>query len=418
MIRTATVFFVLFVLFLFTATTLSAATWLVRPDGTGDYAVIQDAVDAAGVSGDIIELADGIFTGAGNRDIDLLGKAVTIRSESGNRDACVIDCEGSAGTPRRGFHIHNGEGPGTVIERITIRNGYAVDFPGGWPADSGGGVLADGASPTLIEVAFRENTAYDGGGMLCTYNADATLDGCYFEGNDATHAGGAMYHHHNSLPLIRNTTFFSNTGYASAGGIMIGDASHSTFEDCVFSENVVVEHGGAIHIRYSNPTFTNVVFWKNRGEIGGGMMCHNSDAVLTNCTFYGNRADTFGGGMLCREYASPILINTIIAFSSNGVALYCDESMGANSPVLSCSDLYGNAGGDWTGCIATQGGTNGNFSLDPLFCDAPNGDVTIDQVSPCLDAPGCGLVGALGEGCSSGTSTEATSWGGVKMLFR
>ena len=55
----------IFALILIAAAPLSAATWLVNPDGTGDYAVIQDAVDAAAVSGDIVELADGIFTGSG-----------------------------------------------------------------------------------------------------------------------------------------------------------------------------------------------------------------------------------------------------------------------------------------------------------------------------------------------------------------
>jgi len=64
--------------------------------------------------------------------------------------------------------------------------------------------------------------------------------------------------------------------------------------------------------------------------------------------------------------------------------------------------VYGNAGGDWTGCIADQYGINGNISEDPLFCDAENGDFTIrDDYSPCAPAnnPECGLIGALGVDC-------------------
>jgi hypothetical protein len=71
-----------------------ATTYLVRPDGTGDFPTIQAAV-AASASGDVIELANGTFTGPGNRDVDYLSKLVTIRSQSGNPEACVIDCQGS-----------------------------------------------------------------------------------------------------------------------------------------------------------------------------------------------------------------------------------------------------------------------------------------------------------------------------------
>jgi pectin methylesterase-like acyl-CoA thioesterase len=43
----------------------SAATYVILPDGSGDYATIQAAIDAA-APGDVIELADGIFSGPGN----------------------------------------------------------------------------------------------------------------------------------------------------------------------------------------------------------------------------------------------------------------------------------------------------------------------------------------------------------------
>jgi hypothetical protein len=44
---------------------------------------------------------------------------------------------------------------------------------------------------------------------------------------------------------------------------------------------------------------------------------------------------------------------------------------------------------------------NGNISLDPVFCDAPRGDLHIRDDSPC-DADyntSCGLIGALPVGC-------------------
>ena len=70
----------------------SATTYLVRPEGFGKFPTIQDVVDAS-VSGDVIELANGIFRGEGNRDLLMPHKSVTLRSQSGDPGICSIDCE-------------------------------------------------------------------------------------------------------------------------------------------------------------------------------------------------------------------------------------------------------------------------------------------------------------------------------------
>jgi hypothetical protein len=61
---------------------------------------------------------------------------------------------------------------------------------------------------------------------------------------------------------------------------------------------------------------------------------------------------------------------------------------------------------------------NDNFNQDPLFCDAPTGDFTIDASSPCAPGnnPACGLVGAWDVGCDS--PVEAISWGSLKAMYR
>lgn len=106
--------------------TAAAADHLVKPDGTGDFPTIQAAVDAA-AAGDTILLADGVFQGAGNRNIDFKGKAFTVRSQSGNAKACVIDPEGQQWIPLRGFDFKTLEGPGSVVRDLTIRNGSTDD---------------------------------------------------------------------------------------------------------------------------------------------------------------------------------------------------------------------------------------------------------------------------------------------------
>ncbi|MCK4305018.1 MAG: hypothetical protein KAY24_12340 [Candidatus Eisenbacteria sp.] len=100
----------------------SAATYVVSPDGSGDFPVIQVAIYIA-VDGDSIELTDGIFRGEMNRDLDFLGKSITILSQNGNPAACIIDCQGSETDLHRGFDFHSGEDAESVLQGITIMNG-------------------------------------------------------------------------------------------------------------------------------------------------------------------------------------------------------------------------------------------------------------------------------------------------------
>ena len=77
---------------------------------------IQDAIDYA-ANGVTVIVADGVYTGTGNRDIDFLGKAITVRSENGPNN-CVIDCNGEG----RGFEFRSGEDANSVLAGFTITN--------------------------------------------------------------------------------------------------------------------------------------------------------------------------------------------------------------------------------------------------------------------------------------------------------
>ena len=88
------------------------------------------------ISSDVIELGNGVFTGPGNRDLDFAGKAIILRSQSGQAGACIIDAGGSAGAPHRVFVFRSGETVLTRIEGITLRGGHVN---AGTPETSGGG---------------------------------------------------------------------------------------------------------------------------------------------------------------------------------------------------------------------------------------------------------------------------------------
>ena len=81
-----------------------ARDWLVRPDGTGDAPTIQAAIDSVGLD-DHIVLADGLYSGTGNRDLYNSDKMFSISSASGDPSTCVIDCGSTPGDPHWGFSL-------------------------------------------------------------------------------------------------------------------------------------------------------------------------------------------------------------------------------------------------------------------------------------------------------------------------
>ncbi|MCK4414378.1 MAG: right-handed parallel beta-helix repeat-containing protein [Candidatus Eisenbacteria sp.] len=360
------------------------AVYVVRPDGTGDYATIQEAIDAS-VAGDVIELTTGVFVGPGNRGIQVPPHQITIRSQGGDPDLCVIDCEESA----RGIQVL--AIPGTVIEGITITRGLAVLAQAGGLSIGGGytgitvrdcvfhantaftgGAVGDGANSTFIRCRFIENSAVDGGAFFTNNANSPTLEDCTFIGNAASRFGGAVF-----LEAIE-ASFRQGRG--------------AVFRGCLFSGNSAVGVGSIV-IDGCSPTIENCTFVANSASHG-----------VLQCTY------------ALGTPANPLISHCIIAFSSEGAAVSCDAEC---SPTLLCCDVYGNEGGDWVGCLEGQLGVNGNIWADPLFCDREGGDFRLELGSPCGPEanPECGLIGALPVGCGP-TPAQRCTWGGIKALFR
>ncbi|MHC4696778.1 MAG: PKD domain-containing protein [Planctomycetota bacterium] len=182
-----------------------------------DYDCIQDAIDDA-EDGDSILVAPGTY----HETIDFLGKAITLKSTTGQYVTTVdaTDIGGSAVT------CVSGEGPGTVLRGFTITGGSAVD---------GGGMYNVGSSPTVFGCIFSQNTATDTGGGMYNENASPTLTNCTFSGNSAGDGGG-MSNISNSSPTLTDCTFTGNS-FTTQGGGMANDASSPVVIHCAFDEN-------------------------------------------------------------------------------------------------------------------------------------------------------------------------------------
>lgn len=156
-----------------------------------DYAKIQDAINAAG-NGDTVLVADGTYTGDGNRDLDFNGKSLTVTSQNGPTKT-IIDCGGSVSANHRGFYFHSGETNVAQVNGITIKNGFA---PTGLNEYSwGGGMYILNSSPTIINCSFSNCIALGKdygnglGGGIYIENGNPAINSCTFSNNMANGGG-------------------------------------------------------------------------------------------------------------------------------------------------------------------------------------------------------------------------------------
>lgn len=376
-----------------------SALWAGTINVPADYPTIQAGITAA-VDGDTILLAPGGYIGAGNRDIAVPAKGFHLMSEAGAA-ATIIDCQGTASDQHQAFRFSNGGGTAHTIEGITIRGGYGYL--------QGGAVYINNTSPTFRSCVLSDNAGHHGGGFyitgstarpsfydctfvrdsagdiggsgLCRDHGDAYFENCVFESNVAANGAFLCYH---ASPTLVGCRFSNNFASATGGAVFLQDDCDPTFINCLFENNTTHGYGGAI---YND----------ERCAIGG-----NSQPVITNCTFVGNAAPT--GAVLFNDQHSPscpaipVFTNCLLAFNTGSPAVV---NRGGN-PQFSCTDIYGNPAGDWTGDIASQAAGNGNFSADPLFCDAAAGNWSLKTESPCapLNNSCHTNIGAFGVGCS------------------
>ena len=106
---------------------------------------------------------------------------------------------------------------------------------------------------------------------------------------------------------------------------------------------------------------------RGRATNGAGIYLDNSNPVISNCTIQTNQAD-IGGGMYNESSSSPTVTNCIL-WEDNGGEIVDDNSL----PLVTFSDIEGGYPG------------TGNINEDPLFADAPSGNLHLSAGSPCID---------------------------------
>ena len=108
--------------------------------------------------------------------------------------------------------------------------------------------------------------------------------------------------------------------------------------------------------------------------------------------------------MIRHTLALAVLLATSPVLASDSVTGDAVTFKSPNGILERCIRITPIPGGNYSDGIGDPTGTDGNISLDPVFCgDANEADpYTLRSDSPCLAAnnPECGRIGARGLGCS------------------
>lgn len=378
-----------------------------------DFETIQEAVDAA-AGGDTVIVADGIYRGAGNRNIDFRGKSITVRSERGP-EACVIDCEGSENVKRRGFYLHGGETHDSVIDGFTIINGSGRDleYPGG-SGPGGGAIACVNSAATIRNCAFKGNFAWHGGGIF-TYRANVIIEGCDFYENLCKIDGAAICCWE-SVALITDCRVENNTARHGGAIYAWGAGAVTTIERCDVIGNVGEMWAGGIGL-WGDSTITDCVIQSNHGALAGGIYA-KANCTIRSCLITDNTSTGASGGIGCEpEISYPIesfavIENCTIAYNINdgGKSGGIDFNFGLESALVRNCIVWGNSA-RWSDqidagsmgddlvvsfCDVQDGWEGeGNIDADPLFADAEEGDYHLTRSSHCVNGGDPDYAGPL-----------------------
>ncbi|MHC4661931.1 MAG: choice-of-anchor Q domain-containing protein [Planctomycetota bacterium] len=381
----------------------------VSGDGTSwgtAFVTIQEALDVAQDNETVI-VADGIYSGDCNTNLDFHGRAVSLISQNGP-GACVIDGESA----NRLFNLTSGESRSTLIYGFTIRNGYSTPY--------GGAIQCLGASPMIANCDFDNNYATNGGAVYGNASG-LLLQNCSFTRNSAT-SGGAVWVLYNDAsgpetlyPTLEKCSFSANIATGDGGAFRSG-VTWLTISDCVFDNNqaamggAVYDYDGMYEIKWcrftnnyssgsggavqldglGDATISDCLFaFNNTSGDGGAFHLTNRMVTGLNCTIANNSAASEGGGIYCTGSAGVLadLYNFIIwnnDASSGGRQLFINNA-GFDVTLSYC--CYDTSAGHAAGAgISGLDYSNSWIFSDPLFVDPANCDFHLQEGSVCIDS--------------------------------
>jgi hypothetical protein len=422
---------------------VSAKTWYIKADGTGDAPTIQAGVDSA-VVGDTVMVGPGTYADttqvmvAGTlrpvnvhiqKQISLIGEQAAdhplidgvhsyvgifvdsvestvlighLRLKGTAFLASVSDCQPSETGLAREYPARiRSISSSITVDDVIVSNDHDGVFLSNSTADIHNSELHTLAMAILpydgSDATVCNNYIFDGPfGIECIYSTAIIVDNIF----GAPPPAGAMtgVFCGSSIVEVRgNTMRWAAHGFDARGSQVVLDDNR--FFDMV---------GTCVHLASSDATITNNIFYKGPWAIYSRS---GTTGEISN-----NTIDGYNAGIVSELGTSQVIRKNIITRGFWGI-----ECLGSDLTV-ECNNIFDMSSGLYYWDCGGEPGV-GNFSADPEFCGIDDsGNYFLQADSPC--APGnhpdgydCGLIGALPVNCGQ-VETKRNTWGAMKEAYR
>lgn len=281
---------------------------IVSRRGGGNFATIQAGIDAA-ANGDTVVVRPGTYI----ENLNFKGKRIFVTSTLGP-DSTLVDGS-KPSDPNIGSVVSfvSGEDSTSILKGFTIMKGTGSFIPFAGGIRIGGGILCNGAAPTIWGNIIRDNQADDGAGIECTQGANPKI----------------LYN-----LIWRNVASTANPNFiSSGGGITAAFGSSPQVINNTIVGNECLTGGGGVSSLFSgsNPILRNNIIFNNKGggifaEIGGA-------ATIRYCDVFSNPSTTLGDyhNASCNTGCISVFPNFVDAVNGNFRLL-------RNSPCIDVGD--------------------------------------------------------------------------------
>ena len=388
-----------------------------------EYATVQRAIDAAS-PGDTVLVAPGVYTACDNgpclpqvadlfTGLTLLSEGgpheTTLRSDAQTGGWAVVDASslGPGGAEIRGFRIASTDSLRAGISALLSKRLVVVDclFE---DIGNSGIVMNTNAIGGYLEVqdcVFRRCSEPEGRGSgVDALDADVLIERCTFDSCTTSPISVSGENHESGI--VRECVVRNNNSPGSM--CVVSRFRDLIVEDCWFEGNHAAYPGGALVVTstssQSDFTVRDCVFLNNSSESRSGALAWGLGARgdLIGNTFVGNYSTGPQGPSAVVFRGQGLIQNNVFAWTSGYEALWV-----VGPATGGCNVFWANEGGDFDEGYTPE--PTDRF-VDPSFCDRESGDLSLLSNSFCLPefSVGCGLIGAVGEGCPASLTRVST----------
>lgn len=284
------------------------------------FRTIQRAVDAA-APGDTVIIRDGTYSGPGNAGVAWRDKDLAFLSESRNRDACRVDCDGANGFSFRDAEV---DGKRHVVSFLGLTIAHA---------DTAISVTRASSPPfygSLVDLVVTDCVARDGAYGIHAHGGNMVLQGVRVAGNTENGIDGGWYFgltmtdsviRSNAIgiyltqmdggsPIVLSATEIVGNGI---GMSYWQESSGMTLKDCRVDSSTT---GDGIKCATDFEWLT-LVDCRVRGNARHGLAGRMSAIQATRCDIAGNG----GSGIAISGYQSAVRLDTVSLVGNLGWGL-------------------------------------------------------------------------------------------------